>query len=114
MFLKEVRVLFYIILTSIVILQSIKTAFPGSYLNNFLYIIDKDFSISDVTGVKRLFCRLHNSAHRYCADNNFYLDLRKKREVYWYTAVIFRISFLCATAKYLSDRNTTDADIIEC
>ena len=76
------------------VLKSVVALLAGTDFYNILNVINKDFSVADVTGIKNLFRCFDNASDRNLAYNNVKLNLRKERRLNLNAAVELRLA-LC-------------------
>lgn len=73
-------------------LHRFKSCLTCSDLHNVLDVINKDFSVANVTCIKRPFCGVNYLADGNGADHNVNLNLRQKIGFNLNTAVIFGLA----------------------
>ena len=99
------RFLFYI-------LQRVQIFFPGTHLDHFIHVVDKDFAVADMSGVERFLGGLNDALHREIAHDDLDLDLGKQGGVQLHAAVALAGPFLDAAAHDLRDGHAGDADVV--
>ena len=67
------------------ILQSQEAFLAGTDLDNVFDVVNEDFTITDLAGMKNCFCSVNNFLNRYKAYNDLDLNLRAEVHVYFNT-----------------------------
>lgn len=85
----------------------------GADLNNVLYIINEDFSIADIAGIKRFLNGFYKRFNRYLADHDIDFDLGQQTRTDGIASEIDAVPFLRAVAEYVCNRYARYAKLAE-
>ena len=76
-----------------------RSFFACTDFDDILHVVNEDFAVTDVTGVKRFLRRFDDRADRNLRDDDLHLYLRQQVCFYERAAVVFRLALLNAAAK---------------
>ena len=79
--------------------EGVIALFPRADFHHIFHIIDKNFAIPDMAGIKDFLRRIDHAADRHLADNDIDLHLGQKIRFYRSAAIVLRLALLCAVAQ---------------
>ena len=88
------------------ILKRVISLFAGADLYNVFNVVNKDFSVTVVTGVQNAFCCFNNTAHGNLADYDIHLHLGKQVRFKRNAAVVLRPPSLHAASEHVGYGHT--------
>lgn len=94
------------------VLQRQEAFFSGTDLYYIFYIIQEEFTVAHLTGVKNRLGGINNFLNRDEAYDDLDLDLRQETHLHGYPTVICTGSFLYAASHYIGYGDAGNADLI--
>ena len=94
------------------ILQSQETFLAGTDLDNVFDIVNEDFTITDLTGMKNFLGSINNLLNRYKTYNDLNLNLRTEVHVNLNTTIVGWSTLLNTTSHNVCDSDTGYADLV--
>ena len=104
------RVFYKYDIADIQVLQGIIPLLTSANFDHILHVIQKDFSIANMTGIKHFLSGIDDTTHRHLAYDNVHLHFGKQRRFDGNATVVLGLPLLGSTAHHMGYSHAGDAD----